>query len=91
MKQRPRRSGGIRIAIYNTSSGFVSPSPECITYSVSIFDGDMERAIAEKAQTEALAAGNYVAKWADEHCNVIEYLFSVRVETAATHHVEVMP
>jgi hypothetical protein len=81
---------GSRIAIYTTSAGFVSPSVACFAYAASNFDGDVERAFAETAQGEALPAGIYVAKWPSEH-GTSEYVFTVRVETHRTHHVEVAP
>lgn len=83
-------SPGPRIAIYNTSSGFVSPSIECFAYAASITDVDVERAIAEKVQGEALDAGIYLAKWNSEH-GTTQYIFTVTVETHHTHRVEVTP
>lgn len=81
---------GPRIAIYNTSHGFISPSVECFAYAASVADVDVERAIAETVQGEALAAGVYVAKYPTEH-GTTEYIFTVAVETHHTHRVEVAP
>lgn len=78
-----------RIRIYNTASGFVSPSIECIAYAASIADVDIERAIAEKAQGEALSPGVYIAKWHGSKGGETEYIFTVEVESSYTHHVKV--
>lgn len=81
---------GPRIYIHGTSSGFVSPNIMCSAYAASIADADVERAIAEKVQGEALAEGIYVAKWVTERGVFITYVFKVVVETHTTHHVEVV-
>lgn len=81
---------GPRIDIYNTSEGYVSPSPNCETYAASAADSMIERAIADAAQRERFAPGVYIAKWETEHGRS-EYIFTVRIETHRTHHVEVEP
>lgn len=85
----PRYRPWIRIRA--TAAGFVEPSPCSKVRAASIFDGDIERAIAAQVEADAFPAGLYLAEWEDERGQRSRYIFRVTVETRHVRAVEVEP
>jgi len=80
------------INIHSTTYGFVSPLPCCSIHAFNEADTNVEKAIAQRAQSAELEAGIYIAKWYSyDGRQHNEYVFTVAVETSSTHRVEVEP
>jgi hypothetical protein len=80
-----------RVRIRASSAGFVEPSLCANVMSASIFDGDIERVIAEAASVYEFPAGLYLAEWEDERGAYSRYIFRVNVETREDRSIEVEP